>query len=90
MDITMRVNRVSTHSAEVAVTHKGEHAMAMMPELQVELHDDEGGHGSFTLHFLQQSEIAEANSVFVSGDQVTFTATRKAGEAAAAEEPPAA
>lgn len=75
MDITMRVNRVSTHAAEVSVTHKGEVAKAMMPELQVELHDETpGGHGSFTLHFMSQAEVAEAKSVFVPGAMVTLSA----------------
>lgn len=73
MDITLRVNRVSTHHVERKVTHEGADAVAMMPELQVELHDETGHHGSLTLHFFAQARIEEAKTVFVPGGMVTAT-----------------
>lgn len=71
MDITLRVNRVSTHSVERHVTHEGEAAVAMVPELQVELHDETGRHGSLTLHFFAQARMTEAKEIFVAGEMVT-------------------
>lgn len=73
MDVTLRVNRVSTHSVERAVTYKGQHAMAMVPEMQVEMHDETGTHGSFTLHLTTVDEIAEAKALFTGCEFVTVS-----------------
>ncbi len=82
MDITMRVNRVSTHPVEVPVTYAGQDMKAMMPELEVELFHEHGTHGSLTLHFRTAAEIADAKAAFVQGSEITL---HVAGAAAAPE-----
>lgn len=78
MDVTLRINRASTHPVEVMVEHQGETAKAVMPELEVEMYDETGQHGTCTLHFRKQSEIAAAREVFVQGNEVTMTFAAKA------------
>ncbi len=73
MDIMFCVNRVSTHSVEVPVQYNGEEARAMLPETEVELYDDKTMHGSLTLHFRSQAEIAEARTMFVAGSMVKLS-----------------
>lgn len=73
MNITLRVNRVSIHSVEVPVTYNGEQAMAMLPELQVELHDEDNIQGSITLHLRAKADIDAANAIFEAGGYATVS-----------------
>lgn len=91
MEFALRVHRASTHPAEVPVQYNGETVRAIMPELEVELCDDSGMHGTTTLHFRAQAEIAEARALFTQGSQVmmTFTAMAPSAIETVAEEPAA-
>lgn len=73
MDITLRVHRVSTHPVEVPVTYAGETAKAMLPEMEVELVHEAGLHGTMTLHFRTQADIAAAKDMFMPGSEVIVT-----------------
>ena len=88
MDISLRVHRVSTHPVEVPVTYDGETAKAMLPELEVELVHEKGLHGSMTLHFRTQADIAAARDMFAPGSEVVVT--MKAGASNTPADPVAA
>lgn len=89
MNIKLRVNRVSTHSVEVPVDYQGERAMAMLPELQVEMHDEENIQGSLTLHLRSRADIAAAQEIFESGGYATLSFEKHSGPPVAAEAEPA-
>lgn len=75
----MRVNRVSTHPAEVDVIYNGEQARAVIPEMHVELYDAENGvHGSIELRFRSQHDINAANAVFSQGHTVVMSFKKEA------------
>lgn len=73
MDIEFHVHRVSTHSVEVPVVYDGQTAKAMLPEMEVELVHMKGLHGSMTLHFRTQADIASARDIFQAGSAVVVT-----------------
>ena len=85
MDISLRVHRVSTHPVEVPVVYNGETANAMLPELEVELVHEKGLHGSITLHFRTQADIAAAHDMFKPGSEVIVT--MKAGASSTEADP---
>jgi hypothetical protein len=92
MDISLRCNRMSTHPVEVVVDYNGEKARASLPELEVELYDELLSHGSITLRYRTQSDIAAAKAMFKQGELVSLTFSKPAPEAitTAAEAAPAA
>lgn len=90
MEVTMRINRVSTHPVEVIVEHEGEKAKAVMPELEVEMYHEGEQHGTQTLHFRKQTDIAAARQVFVQGGEVIVTYNAKAPAAITTSAEPAA
>lgn len=69
MDIAMRVHRVSSHPVDVDVTFNGETIRATLPELEVELKNDDG-HGTQALHFRSAADIKAAKDLFVQGGMV--------------------
>lgn len=71
MDLVYVVNRASAHPREVDVTYNGQAARAMMTELEVEMYDPEGKHGTITMRF-SAAEMAEAKA-FVAGATVTVS-----------------
>lgn len=73
MDVVLRVNRVSTHSVKDMVPYQGEMAEVMLQELEVELHDETAKHGSITLRFRRQAEVADAKAMFSGGDMVKLS-----------------
>lgn len=89
MKMTYVVNRASHHPRAVEVDYKGEKARMTMSELEVEMHDPTGVHGTITMHFSGTSELAAA-AKFVDGGTVTvdldaFEVTPPAEEPAPAE-----
>ena len=77
MNIPMRVHRISIHKVEVDVVFNGETARAELPELEVELMNDDS-HGTQVLHFRASAEIAEAKDLFKQGSMVTMSYTADA------------
>lgn len=77
MDVIMRINRVSTHPVEVDVHYAGEAARATLPELEVEMYDEGQLHGTTTLHFRTQADIAEARKTFKQGGEIVASYSAK-------------
>lgn len=72
MRITMRVNGVSTHPQHVEVSFNGEKAMAQISMVEVELHDEETGHGSMSIRANKPGEVTRLREMFIPGSMVTF------------------
>lgn len=85
MQHSFRINRVSTHPVEVEVSYNGDKARAMLPEMEVEMHDETSKHGSITLHFRSQAEIEEAKSLFMPGGMIMATFSQATPESITTE-----
>lgn len=68
----MRVNGASTHPQNVEVSFNGQKAMAVIPMLEVELHDEQSGHGSMALRANMPADVEAMKALFVPGSTVTF------------------
>lgn len=73
MQIQLRVNRVSHHKVEDVVMLKGEEVTAEVTQIEVEMHDEAGIHGSATLRYRGKKDISEAKDTFKEGELVTVT-----------------
>jgi hypothetical protein len=62
------VNRVSTHKAQRDITVEGELTRQEVDQVEVELIDEAGAHGSSTLRFSKPSEMDWARRTFVQGE----------------------
>lgn len=80
MKFTYRIHRASKHPVDVKAVFEGAEVSATITEMQVEMVDDSGQHGTLTLHFRVPSEVAEAEALFVEGESVTLEAARAASE----------
>jgi hypothetical protein len=70
MELVYIVNRVSPHPRDVSVEYKGEQAKMTMVELEVEMYDPTGVHGTILMKFSGTTEVAAA-AKFVGGATVT-------------------
>ena len=68
----MRVNGVSSHPQNVVVTYNGQEAMAVIPMLEVEMHDESGAHGSVTLRASLPADVNALKAMFLPGATVEF------------------
>jgi hypothetical protein len=67
------VNRVSSHKISKTVTFQGEEATADVTEVQIELIDESGQHGSARFSFHKSAEVEAAKLVAVEGGYITLS-----------------
>lgn len=72
-DVILRVNRASSHPVQVPVAYQDETIIGHIQEFEVELHHEDGQHGSMVLRFRKAGEVAEAKSVFTAGGTVKMS-----------------
>ena len=82
----MRVENVSPQTRPNVASIDGATLAVIVPEIEVELHDESGKQGSWQLHFRTPEEQATAIATFVPGKTVTVTIV----EAPVVQEVPAA
>ena len=70
MKITFTVNNVYSTTRPAVGTVQGVDLSVSVPEMEVELYDPTGKHGSQQLHFRTPEEQAYAKAVFVNGSTV--------------------
>lgn len=66
------VNRVSTHKVPADIVVAGEPARQAIDQLEIELVDPAGQHGTITRRYHRPSEIAWAREAFAEGATVTL------------------
>jgi hypothetical protein len=72
MQTAYYVNRVSTHKVPMDIVVAGEPTRQPVDQLEVELVDETGQHGTITRRYHKPSEIAWAMEAFKQGATVTL------------------
>jgi hypothetical protein len=73
MNIEYTVENISSQTRPNVASIDGATLAVIVPELEVELYDSTGKHGSLQLHFRTPEEQAYATATFKPGEKVTIT-----------------